>query len=425
MATLLALQVSLAALLSIVVLAGAQPEQVHLSYGYDPSQMTVVWSTPNNSSTTVLYGLTPYNLDSSDTGVCWEFTEDNPDGLHYVHMVVLQDLIPGTEYWYVVQSNSYTSELFHFRTMRQGQIWSLSFIVYGDMGRTGGEPSLPALIQEVASGGYDAILHVGDFAYDLDSDGGVNGDGFMNRIQQLAAYVPYMTCPGNHESGSNFSQYLNRFAMPYDSSPHWYSWNIGNVHFISYSTEVYFNGWGVEEQYTWLEQDLKDANTPENRAARPWIIAYGHRPMYCSNLDKDDCNAPQPTVRAGLEHLFFTYGVDIILEAHQHSYERLWPVYNATVTALNYNNPKAPVHLISGTVGCNEALGECFDPMLGPKGPWSAYRSWSPFRHGYGRLHVVNDTHIYWEQVIASDLNVVDDMWLVQYSHGPFHVETV
>ena len=90
MATLLALQVSLAALLSIVVLAGAQPEQVHLSYGYDPSQMTVVWSTPDNSSTTVLYGLTPYNLDSSDTGVCWEFTEDNPDGLHYVHMVVLQ-----------------------------------------------------------------------------------------------------------------------------------------------------------------------------------------------------------------------------------------------------------------------------------------------------------------------------------------------
>ena len=74
----------------ILAVAHAQPEQVHLSYGYDPSQMTVVWSTPDNSSSTVLYGLTPYNLDSSDTGVCWEFTEDNPDGLHYVHMVVLQ-----------------------------------------------------------------------------------------------------------------------------------------------------------------------------------------------------------------------------------------------------------------------------------------------------------------------------------------------
>ena len=25
------------------------------------------------------------------------------------------------------------------------------------------------------------------------------GDDFMNQIQAIAAYVPYMTCPGNHE----------------------------------------------------------------------------------------------------------------------------------------------------------------------------------------------------------------------------------
>ena len=25
------------------------------------------------------------------------------------------------------------------------------------------------------------------------------GDDFMNQIQSIAAYVPYMTCPGNHE----------------------------------------------------------------------------------------------------------------------------------------------------------------------------------------------------------------------------------
>ena len=25
------------------------------------------------------------------------------------------------------------------------------------------------------------------------------GDDFMNQIQPIAAYLPYMTCPGNHE----------------------------------------------------------------------------------------------------------------------------------------------------------------------------------------------------------------------------------
>jgi hypothetical protein len=32
-----------------------------------------------------------------------------------------------------------------------------------------------------------------------------------------------------------------------------------------------------------------------------------------------------------LTELFYKYGVDVIIEAHEHSYERLWPVYNETV----------------------------------------------------------------------------------------------
>ena len=65
-----------------------------------------------------------------------------------------------------------------------------------------------------------------------------------------------------------------------------------------------------------------------------------------------------------LESVFYKYGVDIILEAHEHSYERLWPVYNEVVTAKDYINPKAPIHLISGTAGCSEGV----DPTLGPRG---------------------------------------------------------
>ena len=41
------------------------------------------------------------------------------------------------------------------------------------MGRHGGAPSLKALNKDSHSGLYTAVLHVGDFGYDLFSDGGV------------------------------------------------------------------------------------------------------------------------------------------------------------------------------------------------------------------------------------------------------------
>lgn len=66
---------------------------------------------------------------------------------------------------------------------------------------------------------------------------------------------------------------------------------------IRYSTEVYFTHGAVQDQLEWLTNDLKEANKPENRAKRPWVIAFGHRPMYCSNIDNDDCATLRSVVR--------------------------------------------------------------------------------------------------------------------------------
>jgi hypothetical protein len=76
----------------------------------------------------------------------------------------------------------------------------------------------------------------------------------MERIEPIAARVPYMTAVGNHEIAFNFSHYRNRFSMPGNADNMWYSWNCGPIHFIAYSTEVYFTQGPIARQYAWLEE---------------------------------------------------------------------------------------------------------------------------------------------------------------------------
>lgn len=57
--------------------------------------------------------------------------------------------------------------------------------------------------------------------------------------------------------------------MPGGTENIMYSFNVGPIHFIGLSTEVYyFLNYGIKPlvfQYEWLKNDLIEANRPENR----------------------------------------------------------------------------------------------------------------------------------------------------------------
>lgn len=409
-----------------------QPEQVHINYGVGPSQMMITWLTidPTNQSV-VEYG--EFKLDKVKFGNQTKFIDGGSEKrVMFIHRVLLTDLTPNTTYRYHCGSNQGWSSLFWFTTMKEGTNWSPHFAIYGDMGNVNAQ-SLPRLQEETQKGIYDAILHVGDMAYDLDTDNAKVGDEFMRQIEPIAAYLPYMTCVGNHENAYNFSNYANRFSMMDKTGKinnHYFSFDIGPAHIIAFSTEFYFflqYGWKqVINQFKWLENDLKEANRPENRARRPWIITMGHRPMYCSTDDGDDCTHKESIIRKGfpvinaygLEDLFYKYGVDLELWAHEHVYERLWPVYNRKVYNGSYDhpyrNPKAPVHIITGSAGCQEK----HDPFVMNLAEWSAFRSDD---YGYSRMQILNSSHLYLEQV-SDDKGgaIVDKILLIKDVHGPY-----
>nr|XP_056703625.1 acid phosphatase type 7 [Euleptes europaea] len=409
--------------------ASTLPEQVHLSYPGDPASMTVTWTTFGQADSLVEFGPDPGTAFTRRArGRATKFVDGGK--LHrtmYIHRVTLNDLLPGHRYAYRCGSPKGWSRAFRFQAVLNGSDWSPRFAVFGDMGEENPQ-SLPRLLHDTEIGLFDMILHVGDFAYNLDTNNARVGDAFMRKIEPVAAVLPYMTCPGNHESKYNFSNYRARFTMPGDTESLWYSWDVGPAHIVSFSTEVYFFlKYGkhlVAEQFQWLETDLQEASRPERRKERPWIITMGHRPMYCSNNDLDDCTRHESIIRRGLhphqyglEDLFYKYGVDLEFWAHEHSYERLWPVYNYKVyngsAEAPYTNPGAPVHIITGSAGCREQL----DPFVPEPREWSAVRVED---YGYTRMQIFNRTHLWLEQVSDDqDGKVVDRIWLIKERHGP------
>lgn len=100
-----------------------------------------------------------------------------------------------------------------------------------------------------------AYIHIGDFAYDLENDGGSRGDGYMKMMEPITSTYPYMVTAGNHETFANFSNFNMRFRMPYfeDTQNFYYSYNIENVHFITMNLDlIILNPDVTEYMQEWL-----------------------------------------------------------------------------------------------------------------------------------------------------------------------------
>ena len=104
--------------------------------------------------------------------------------------------------------------------------------------------------------------------------------------------------------------------------------------------------------------------------------------MYCSSHDGDDCTKHDSIMRTGYEHelykledLFFKNGVDLQFYAHEHDYERLYPIYDYAYQKVKnasvYMDTRYPVHVVTGAAGCRED----HDPFTIPKPKWSFFRS--------------------------------------------------
>eukprot|EP01098_Paradermamoeba_levis_P006724 TRINITY_DN2792_c0_g4_i2.p1 TRINITY_DN2792_c0_g4~~TRINITY_DN2792_c0_g4_i2.p1 ORF type:complete len:310 (+),score=91.61 TRINITY_DN2792_c0_g4_i2:513-1442(+) len=280
--------------------------------------------------------------------------------------------------------------------------------VIGDMGVKNSNGTFLRLTQDRKDNLLDMIVHVGDISYADDyfpsSTNSRIEDEYFQRLQPIAAYVPMMTTVGNHEKQFDFAAYLNRTFMPTHSSGSrfYYSFDYLHAHFVAYSTEHPFHP--GTEQFNWLKQDIEKA--AKNRLNVPWIIVFGHRPLYCSALlEFERCLVEAPRYRGFLEEIFHDNQVDLYLSGHNHNYERSLPVYKEQAVSTDphtYINPNATIYIVDGAAG-NIELN---DPTWMPNIKWRASHS-KGFEFGYARM-TISKTSLEWTFFNDKDKSITD-----------------
>jgi len=413
-----------------LIVSGDEPSQIHLALTQDPSEMVVMWSSPDNVSIPVVQVGTKSGVydvgtfSGTNRGYSVNHLNETYTSLP-IHDVHVKGLKSSTHYFYRCGNGTMWSEELNFTTAPPLYSFppKVSWAVYGDMGTVVplGFEVTDWLLRENYEDPFDLILHVGDLAY-----AGVSSrefevvwDDWMNQIQPLASIVPYQTSVGNHEGYYNFTSYMTRFDMPGNMSvgEFWWSMDYGNVHLTSMSnSNDYSPG---SPQYTWLEQDLAAAYQRSLQSPNPsFIILNCHRPFLCSDSGEYDQHCPGAPLISTIEPLMLQYHVDLTLTGHMHCYERTYPTINGTTNSIpgsnNYTNPTEPIHIVQGTAGA--WIGERW---INPEPIWSAFRK---MEYGYGRMEITtamdstgkNSTTLHYVFKGSTTGEIVDQLWVTK-----------
>lgn len=184
---------------------------------------------------------------------------------------------------------------------------SFKFAVLGDFG-TGDAVQYQLATQMVSLHGqfkYDFVAMVGDNLY-----GSERPQDFTKKFEipyrpLLETGVKFYGALGNHDAREQ--RFYKLFNM--DGKLYYTIKPKADVRFFFLEST-----YPVPEQIQWVENELKNSDSD-------WKIAVFHHPLYSSG----DRHGSDLRLREVLEPLFLKYNVSVVLNGHDHFYERIKP----------------------------------------------------------------------------------------------------
>src|ERR687889_557222 len=164
----------------------------------------------------------------------------------------------------------------------------------------------------------EIVLGLGDYSYD-DS-----ADCWFDVVNPIDDRMKIQIGNHDHREVGNLPKYMNHFGL----TEQYYSFDYRNIHFLALSTEIPFDV--NSAQYKFVNNDVSKAGSNPNI---DWIVVYYHRPMYTI----PSTHSAISSLRRTFHPLFEQYGVDLVLQGHNHNYQRTYPII------FNSTSPKHPI----------------------------------------------------------------------------------
>ena len=315
-----------------------------------PNSVVISWISGTGVPGEVYYGTSPDSLNR-------HVLESEAEEIY--HEVEIPGLLPGTKYYYSVGRRAKGNEDQYFvANPEAGSSVPVRIWVISDFGQTNSDQNderMETVAQWKAfnNGSYhaDLVLSLGDQTED-DSRYQLQHN-YFNQLEKVLLNTPLYTLIGNHDNHDGSMNYLSTFALPADAeaggvasgTEKYYAFDYANIHVVVLCTEIEDSvAW--KTQVEWLKEDL------ENQTG-DWLIACMHRPFHSGGHHRTDDEQDPQDRRNDWLTVLEDHGVDLILQGHNHVYERSYLLDNL----IGKTTSLTDANVIDGGLGREDAGG--------------------------------------------------------------------